>query len=108
MASLAYGIQAAVFFALSNSLRLPLQPSVALEIFVNATLFGAATMVPGGLGTMEASLVLQLMGHGIQKADAVAIAIATRCVTLWCGVFIGLIAFAGVCLRAGPKVPSLT
>lgn len=108
MASLAYGIQAAVFFTLSNSLRLPLQPSVALEIFVNATLFGAATMVPGGLGTMEASLVLQLMGHGIQKADAVAIAIATRCVTLWCGVFIGLIAFTGVCLRAGPKEPSLT
>ena len=108
MASLAYGIQAAVFFSLCNSLRLPLEPSVALEIFVNATLFGAATMVPGGLGTMEASLVMQLMEHGIQKADAVAIAIATRGVTLWCGVSIGLIAFAVVCLRAKPKAPSLT
>jgi uncharacterized protein (TIRG00374 family) len=66
---------------------------------VNATLLGAASMVPGGLGTMEASLVFQLMGHGAEKADAVAIAITTRCVTLWCGVFIGLISFAGVCLR---------
>lgn len=106
IASLAYGIQAAVFTALCNSLSLSVQPAVALETFVNATLFGAATMVPGGLGTMEASLVFQLMGHGIQKADAVAIAIATRCVTLWCGVFIGLIAFSGVCLRAEPSGPS--
>jgi uncharacterized membrane protein YbhN (UPF0104 family) len=98
-AALAYGIQAAVFTVLCAVLSLTLQPAVALEIFVNATLLGAASMVPGGLGTMEASLVFQLMGHGAEKADAVAIAIATRCVTLWCGVFIGLISFAGVCLR---------
>lgn len=98
-AALAYGIQAAVFAVFCAALNLALQPAVALEIFVNATLLGAASMVPGGLGTMEASLVFQLMGQGAEKADAVAIAIATRCVTLWCGVLIGLISFGGVCLR---------
>ncbi|CAN7223299.1 lysylphosphatidylglycerol synthase domain-containing protein [Variovorax paradoxus] len=102
LAALAYGIQAAVFAVLCTVLSLPLQPAVALEIFVNATLLGAASMVPGGLGTMEASLVFQLMAQGAEKADAVAIAIATRCVTLWCGVFIGLIAFTGVCMRTRP------
>lgn len=103
LAALAYGIQAAVFAVLCTVLSLPLQPAVALEIFVNATLLGAASMVPGGLGTMEASLVFQLMAQGAKKADAVAIAIATRCVTLWCGVFIGLIAFTGVCMRTRPS-----
>jgi len=103
LAALAYGIQAAVFTVLCTVLSLTLQPAVALEIFVNATLLGAASMVPGGLGTMEASLVFQLMAQGAEKADAVAIAIATRCVTLWCGVFIGLVAFAGVCVRTRPS-----
>lgn len=105
-AALAYGIQAAVFMVLCNALGPALDPAVAMEIFVNATLLGAASMVPGGLGTMEASLVFQLMAHGAEKADAVAIAIATRCVTLWCGVFIGLIAFAGVYLSMEQSAPS--
>jgi uncharacterized membrane protein YbhN (UPF0104 family) len=98
LAALAYGIQAAVFAVLCAASNLTLQPAVALEIFVNATLLGAASMVPGGLGTMEASLVFQLMGQGAEKADAVAIAIAIRCVTLWCGVLVGLISFTGVCV----------
>lgn len=107
-AALAYGIQAAVFMAFCNALSFSLQPAVATEIFVNATLFGAASMIPGGLGTMEASLVFQLMAHGVDKTDAVAVAIATRCVTLWCGIFIGLISFTGLCLRAEPNGPSST
>jgi len=102
LAALAYGVQAAVFTVLCTASGLALRPATALEIFVNATLLGAASMVPGGLGTMEASLVFQLMGHGAEKADAVAIAIATRCATLWCGVLIGLISFAGVCLHLKP------
>ena len=57
---------------------------------------------------MEASLVFQLMGQGAEKADAVAIAIAARCVTLWCGVLIGLISVAGVCLRMKPSDLSST
>lgn len=107
-AALAYGIQAGVFTVLCDALHLNMQPAVALEIFVNATLLGAASMVPGGLGTMEASLVYQLMAQGADKADAVAIAIATRCITLWCSVFIGLVAFTGLCLRAPPENPSST
>ncbi|WP_156480988.1 lysylphosphatidylglycerol synthase transmembrane domain-containing protein [Variovorax sp. PAMC 28711] len=102
LAALAFGIQAAVFTVLCTGVSLSLQPATAVEIFVNATLLGAASMVPGGLGTMEASLVFQLMVQGAKKGDAVAIAIATRCVTLWCGVLIGLISFAGVGLRMKP------
>ena len=108
LAALAYGIQAAVFTLLCAALGLPFPPTVALEVFVNATLLGAASMVPGGLGTMEASLVFQLMGQGAEKADAVAIAIATRCVTLWCGVLIGLISFAGLCVPVKPNNLSST
>ena len=99
IAAVAYGIQALVFASLCAALSVALPPAVALEIFVNATLFGAASMVPGGLGAMEASLVFQLMNHGADKADAVAIAIAIRCATLWCGVLIGLISLGGVCAR---------
>ena len=58
-------------------------------IFVQATLFGAASMLPGGLGAMEAALVFQLIERGAGEGVAVSLAIAIRLVTLWLGMSIG-------------------
>jgi uncharacterized protein (TIRG00374 family) len=105
----AYGTQACVFgwFCLLAGLDIPLAD--AIVIFVNATLFGAASMVPGGLGTMESALVFQLVTQGADNAVAVTVAIATRLVTLWMGILLGvisLIAVSGSLTRA--EVPPLT
>lgn len=89
-ASIAYGFQALVFGGLCQALGIDLPMPGAIEIFVSATLLGAASGLPGGLGAMEVALVAQLMGQGAESAPATAAAIATRLVTLWLGVLIGL------------------
>lgn len=96
LASVAYGIQAAVFVLLCRESGIGLGLAQGVYFFANATLFGAASMLPGGLGAMEAALVWQLGGIGVVQTQAVAIAIATRLVTLWCGIALGLMALLWV------------
>ena len=58
-------------------------------IFVQATLFGAASIIPGGLGATEAALVFQLVERGVSDGIAMSLAISIRLVTLWVGMLIG-------------------
>ena len=105
----AYGTQACVFgwFCLLAGVDIPL--SDAIVIFVNATLFGAASMVPSGLGTMEAALVFQLVAQGADDAVAVSLAIVTRLVTLWMGILLGVISLMAVSSRlTSAGVPPLS
>ena len=59
-----------------------------------ATIFGAVTMLPGGLGVTEGSMtgLLVLLGK-MQKAPAFAATMLVRVCTLWFGVTIGVVAF---------------
>lgn len=91
-AALAYGLQAGVFAWFCHLLDIDMGLASAIEIFVNATLLGAASMVPGGLGAMEAALVIQLTSRGVDAAAAISVAIATRFATLWMGVGLGVFA----------------
>lgn len=105
LAACAYGIQALIFAWICDGVGIALPLSRAVEIYVNATLLGAASMVPGGLGAMEASLVIQLVDHGASHSTAVAAAIAVRLVTLWVAILIGLGCLARVAskMMAGGK-----
>lgn len=103
----AYGLQAAVFAAYVDRLApgLPLAGLVAL--FAAATLIGAASLLPAGLGAMDSALVLQLLGLGVPLPQAVAAALASRVSTLWVSWLIGLAAlgsFAGPRLAAASPV----
>jgi len=89
LAMIAYGTQALIFVWFSWSVGVQLPIAQLVLIFVQATLFGAASMLPGGLGAMEAALVYQLMDHGVQSGTAISLAIAIRLVTLWFGMFLG-------------------
>jgi uncharacterized protein (TIRG00374 family) len=95
-AVVAYGLQGLVFWGFCNAAGFPIDAAVAIAIFALATLFGAASMLPGGLGAMEAALVYQLTAEGAAEPVAVAVAIATRVATLWLGIAIGIGAFASV------------
>lgn len=98
-ATIAYGLQGLVFAGLCQTLGVDLPLLRAIEIFVSATLLGAASGLPGGLGAMEVALVAQLMTQGASSALAIAAAIATRLVTLWFGVLIGLGSLLAVMAR---------
>lgn len=89
IAMVAYGLQAGVFAWFCFLTGLPVSFAHAVLIFVNATLFGAASMIPGGLGAMEAALVVQLVALGADQGVAVSVAIATRVVTFWLGLLLG-------------------
>lgn len=56
-----------------------------------ATIIGAVTMLPGGLGVTEGSLTFLLVEKGSPKEIAVASTFIVRVVTLWFAVFVGVI-----------------
>jgi len=89
VAFIAYGLQALVFVAYLHAAGVPLPPAHAVTIFASSTLIGAASMIPGGLGAMEAALVLQLLDAGVPRGSAVAATLATRASTLWFGMLLG-------------------
>jgi uncharacterized protein (TIRG00374 family) len=91
IAVFAYGIQALVFSWYCTLVGLTLSIASAVFIFINATLFGAASMIPGGLGAMETALVLQLVAQGVDQGLALSVSLATRLVTFWLGLLLGCI-----------------
>lgn len=91
VAMFAYGTQALVFSWFCSVLETGISIADCILIFVQATLFGAASMIPGGLGAMEAALVLQLVEHGVSDGVAMSLAISIRLVTLWFGMLLGVL-----------------
>ncbi|RPI74060.1 MAG: UPF0104 family protein [Ignavibacteriales bacterium] len=59
-----------------------------------ATIVGAVTMLPGGLGVTEGSLTFLVIQEGFSKEVAVASTFVVRVVTLWFAVLIGVISVA--------------
>ncbi len=77
----------------------------ATFIYAFATIFGAVTLLPGGLGTTEGSLIglAQAFGVATTRAASTAAAMLIRFCTLWFAVVVGLIAW--VVLRRLPPRP---
>lgn len=94
LAMLVYGIQALIFVAFAQRLSPALEAAHGVAIFANATLIGAASLLPGGLGAMETALALQLRELHLAWPQAVAVVLATRLVTLWLLWLAGLAALA--------------
>jgi uncharacterized membrane protein YbhN (UPF0104 family) len=92
IAVFAYGTQALVFWWFCSVLGTGISLTDCVLIFVQATLFGAATMIPGGLGAMEAALVFQLLERDVSESTAISLAISIRLVTLWFGMLLGVFA----------------
>jgi uncharacterized protein (TIRG00374 family) len=65
----------------------------ATFIYAAASLFGAGSMLPGGLGATEASMALLLQQIvGIARGASVAATLIVRLCTLWFAVLLGVIA----------------
>ncbi|MCW0458799.1 hypothetical protein NB712_003895 [Xanthomonas sacchari] len=90
----AWGLTSAVFVGLCSGLGLDLDPLVAFGIYPLAMLIGALSFVPGGVGTTELAIVLMLDRLGVATADAIAVAVAARLVTLWYAVAVGALAMS--------------
>jgi uncharacterized protein (TIRG00374 family) len=63
---------------------------ISTFIFSFASLAGAVSMIPGGLGVAEATLSGLLQYFGLSATVAVGVAIIVRFATLWYGTILGL------------------
>ncbi len=88
--ALAYSVQALVFATFVTILWPEASASRAAGIYATATLTGAASMIPGGLGVMELTSIALLAGDGMPVPDATAAVVATRAVTLWFAILLGI------------------
>jgi len=64
----------------------------ATGFYALAMVGGALSMLPAGLGGMEALLTGLLVAHGAALGVAVAVTVAVRLLTLWLAVAIGAVA----------------
>ncbi|AZK86394.1 lysylphosphatidylglycerol synthase transmembrane domain-containing protein [Xanthomonas oryzae] len=102
---IACGLTSAVFVSLCVGMGLHLGLIVAFGIYPLAMLIGALSFVPGGVGTTELAIVLMLNRLGISTADAIAVAVAVRLVTLWYAILVGAVSLlaAELAIRKSPR-----
>jgi uncharacterized membrane protein YbhN (UPF0104 family) len=82
--SLAFpALQAAGLVAVGQALGLPVPPAHMALAYLAATVAVALVPVPGGIGSVEAALVVALVAAGGPVAVATAVVLAYRIITVW-------------------------
>jgi uncharacterized membrane protein YbhN (UPF0104 family) len=81
--------EAAELWWLMHALGADISPGAALFVFGFATFAGVLTMLPGGLGGVEAGIVGLLALLGVDLPTAIVAAVVLRATTLWFAVLIG-------------------
>jgi len=87
----AWGLTAYAFVLLSDQLAPQVPALLAFSLYPLAMLAGAASMLPGGIGSTEAVLVVLLAGLGVNLANGTIAAIGIRLATLWFATLLGLL-----------------
>lgn len=88
----AWSVTAFAFVYLLNALKLDVPLLAAFSAYPLAMLAGAASMLPGGVGSTEAAIVVQLQRHGVPVGTALLAAVVVRMGTMWFSVVCGLVA----------------
>ncbi|MFI1794613.1 YbhN family protein [Streptomyces olivaceoviridis] len=82
--SLAFpALQATGLAAVGQALRLPVPPAHTVLAYLAATVAVALVPTPGGLGSVEAALIVALVAVGGPAAVATAVVLAYRIITVW-------------------------
>lgn len=82
--SLAFpALQAAGLVAVGRALGLPVPPAHMALAYLAATVAVALVPTPGGLGSVEAALIVALVAAGGPVAVATAVVLAYRIITVW-------------------------
>jgi uncharacterized protein (TIRG00374 family) len=108
---IAWGLTAYAFVLLLDQLALSVPALLAFSLYPVAMLAGAASMLPGGIGSTEAVLIALLAGLGVSLANATLAAVGIRLATLWFATLLGLlsmlalefVAMPGASTKASPR-----
>ena len=79
------------FMWLLGDLGVSIKPLEAFTVYPMAMLVGAASMLPGGVGSTELSIVLLLGVYGVASGIATIAAIGIRFATIWFAVLTGFL-----------------
>lgn len=89
---LAWGAQGLALYYILEKLNFNIDVISSLFIYGFSLLVGALTLLPGGLGGTEVTMVKLLTLHNVSASGAVAVTLIIRLATLWFSVILGIIA----------------
>jgi len=95
LAVLAWGCEGWAFHVIIRGFGVESRVLTSCSIFGVATLVGALSALPGGLGSFEAVMVLLLSRSGMPVGAATLPVVVFRLCTLWLGSLIGLLFMLG-------------
>jgi uncharacterized protein (TIRG00374 family) len=87
-----WGGECIAFWLLLDGMGAPIGLGTAAFVFAFSAAVGAATLVPGGLGGTEATMVALLSSLGVDLGTALAATLVIRATTLWFSVALGFLA----------------
>lgn len=89
---LAWGAEGLAFYYFLQLLQTDIHFLTAQFIYAFSLLIGAVTLLPGGIGGAEVTMIQALLFENVSHADAAALTVLIRLTTLWFSVFLGLLA----------------
>ncbi|MEU3280596.1 lysylphosphatidylglycerol synthase transmembrane domain-containing protein [Streptomyces antibioticus] len=92
-------VQACVVASVGKALGLPLSWPELLFAFLAASTAAGAVPAPGGIGPVDAALVLALAGYGAPLALATATVIGYRTLTVWVPLLPGMLVLSALVQR---------
>ncbi|MBK3629015.1 UPF0104 family protein, partial [Streptomyces sp. MBT49] len=92
-------IQASVVASVGTALGLPLTWTQLLFAFLAASTAAGAVPAPGGIGPVDAALVLTLAGYGTPLPLATATVIGYRLLTVWLPLLPGMLVLSALVQR---------
>jgi glycosyltransferase 2 family protein len=88
---LSWFFECLAFYLILDGLGVLLPLRAATFVYAFASLAGAVSMLPGGLGVAEGSLTGLLVGLGVGFPEAAAATLLVRAATLWLAVALGVV-----------------
>ena len=89
---IAWSIEGLSLYIISQWLQADIAFITVLSAYAFSKLIGAISMIPGGMGTTEATLITLFIVNGMDEATAVTCALFLRLTTFWFVTTLGLIA----------------
>ncbi|HEX9253290.1 MAG TPA: lysylphosphatidylglycerol synthase transmembrane domain-containing protein [Ignavibacteriaceae bacterium] len=86
-----WGFECFGYYLILTNFEIKIDVLWAFFSYSFATIVGALSMLPGGLGVTEGSLTLMLVQKGLSEHSAFAATFIVRAVTLWFAVLVGAI-----------------
>jgi len=95
LSAVAWGLEGVGFALCTRELGFSgLDVAASVAVYAVATIVGAFTFLPGGIGLTEASMAAILVTAGMAASAASAATLITRVVTLWWAVLLGWLMIA--------------